>query len=548
MSTSVNALPIGTIIRSSTQSYRIEKVLGAGGFGITYQASTMVKFGNFASRINVAIKEHFLGKLCERETDSSRVVYSNPVKYEVENSRKDFISEAQRLHKVGVNHHNIVKVNEVFEANNTAYYVMEYLSGESLRNYVRHKSALSESAMIEVMRPIVDAVTYLHRNRMTHLDIKPDNIMITADEDDTIRPVLIDFGLSKHYDNNGRPTSTINTLGCSDGYAPIEQYAGITTFTPQADVYAMGATMLFCLTGRDPTKSTEITRADIETPLARLSQPTADTIYRAMQSNQRERPSAINLEMPHDSSHDNSGDITPPPPPPAVKSQKTVSLNRKTILLGRDNDLSVNNSRSGSLWKMLLGLEGTVPARIFGVITTLYCIAMIILSTASFDTYYPFLDNAISTVNACVLSMLSIYAYYATFAHKCFFRNSIPWIVLGITIIIWWIIGATIGFYGIIIPVIITVLIIIFFFTVHRNGKIQKVSSIVFYALCSMSVIPVCIQMALISDRNYYLSEDSIYNTMDSAVEVVTEIPDYYYYYDDIAADSCAVDSCIAAE
>ena len=199
---------------------------------------------------------------------------------------------------------------------------------------------------------------------------------------------------------------------------------------------------------------------------------------------------------------------------------------------------------------MLLGLEGTVPARIFGVITTLYCIAMIILSTTSFETYYPFLDNAIATVNACVLSMLSIYAYYAVFAHRSFFRNSIPWIVLGITIIIWWIIGASIGFYGIIIPVIITALIIIFFFTVYRNGKIQKISSIVFYALSSMSIIPLCIQMTLISDRNYYLSEDFLYmyNGIDSAVEVATEIPDYYYYYDDIAADSCAVDSCIAAE
>jgi serine/threonine protein kinase len=82
--------------------------------------------------------------------------------------------------------------------------------------------------------------------------------MLTTGEDGSLRPVLIDFGLSKHYGKNGKPTSTINTLGCSDGYAPIEQYAGITTFSPTADIYALGATMVFCLTGKDPIKSTEL--------------------------------------------------------------------------------------------------------------------------------------------------------------------------------------------------------------------------------------------------------------------------------------------------
>lgn len=235
----------------------IERVLGAGGFGITYLATATVKVGNVTVDVRFAVKEHFLGSLCERDSATSRVVYSNPVKTEVENSRKDFVSEAQRLHKVGVNHANIVKVNEVFEANNTAYYVMEYIDGESLRSYVKRNGPLSDDETRLLMEPVIDAVTYLHANRMTHLDIKPDNIMLSREKDGSLRPVLIDFGLSKHYGTDGRPTSTINTLGCSDGYAPIEQYAGITTFTPQADIYALGATMLFCITGRDPKKSTE---------------------------------------------------------------------------------------------------------------------------------------------------------------------------------------------------------------------------------------------------------------------------------------------------
>lgn len=229
-----------------------------GGFGITYKASASIRVGNVTGRFTFAIKEHFMSSDCERDSDTSRVVYSNPAKERVENSKKDFIAEAKRLHNVGLHHNNIVKVNEVFEANNTAYYVMEYLEGESLRRYVKGKGVLSEKEALDIIKPIIEAVEYLHSNRLTHLDIKPDNIMVTHDENGLIRPVLIDFGLSKHYDKDGKPTSTINTLGCSDGYAPIEQYAGITSFSPSADYYSLGATLWFCLTGKDPKKSTDL--------------------------------------------------------------------------------------------------------------------------------------------------------------------------------------------------------------------------------------------------------------------------------------------------
>lgn len=253
-----NILSPGHILQSPNYAYRIESVLGCGGFGITYLASATIKVGNVSVKAQFAIKEHFMSGDCEREHDTNRVSYSNPARERVENSRKDFVAEAHRLHKVGVDHHNIVKVNEVFEANNTAYYVMEYIDGKSLRSYVKNNGPLDKATLIKIMGQIVDAVKYLHANLMTHLDIKPENIMLTKDDNGDIRPVLIDFGLSKHYDKDGQPTSTINTLGCSDGYAPMEQYAGITTFSPSADYYALGATMWYCLTGKDPKKSTEL--------------------------------------------------------------------------------------------------------------------------------------------------------------------------------------------------------------------------------------------------------------------------------------------------
>lgn len=285
MAVKINTLPKGQILQSPHYTYRIESVLGGGGFGITYLATANIKVGNVSLKGKFAIKEHFVSSDCEREPDSSRVVYSNPAKERVENSKKDFISEAKRLHKIGVNHPNIVKVNEVFEANNTAYYVMEYLEGESLRSFVNKNGALKEDGLPSIMNPIIEAVEYLHENRMTHLDIKPDNIMLSHDENGNIRPVLIDFGLSKHYDKNGNPTSTINTLGCSDGYAPVEQYAGITTFSPSADIYALGATMWFCLTGKNPKRSSELNEGELASIVKPISKEISILIENACRLN-----------------------------------------------------------------------------------------------------------------------------------------------------------------------------------------------------------------------------------------------------------------------
>lgn len=271
-----NALPAGAILNSGKQTYRIVRVLGSGGFGITYLAVSRQKVGNITVPIQFAVKEHFMSDFCERDSDTLQIK-TGPGRQTVENSMKDFLGEARRLQQVGDGHPSIVKVNEVFEANNTAYYVMEYLDGESLRSYVRSRGKLSEAETLDLLRPVMEAVDYLHEQRMTHLDIKPDNIMLAREEDASgnavMRPVLIDFGLSKHYDASGHATSTVNTLGCSDGYAPLEQYAGITTFSPSADIYALAATVLFCLTGKDPRRSPDMLHVDIPSWLASLTPP-----------------------------------------------------------------------------------------------------------------------------------------------------------------------------------------------------------------------------------------------------------------------------------
>ena len=265
------ALRPGTVLQGAT-AYRIERVLGAGGFGITYLASMTMRVGNLNVKAHVAIKEHFIGDQCERAGDSHTVVCpgTDASRALVAGSLRDFVSEARRLAEYGAGHGNIVKVNEIFEINGTAYYVMEYLEGESLDAYIKRNGPLGEDEIRSLVFPVVDAVAYLHARRLTHLDIKPANIMLGADGDGNVRPVLIDFGLSKHYNADGSATSTVNTMACSDGYAPAEQYSGIRTFSPTADVYALGATILAAATGRTPTAANSWPAGEPEATIAGL--------------------------------------------------------------------------------------------------------------------------------------------------------------------------------------------------------------------------------------------------------------------------------------
>lgn len=250
------ALAAGTVLEGR-QRYTIERVLGAGGFGITYLAVTDIGTDGEHIEARVAIKEHFVDGHNERAADDIGVVapgtsFSRTL---VADSLHAFLHEARRLQTIGSGHPSIVKVNEVFEANGTGYYVMEYIEGSSLWDAVAGRG-MAEADVLTVMRPIVGAVAYLHLHRLTHLDIKPQNIMLDT-EGGRLRPVLIDFGLCKHYDADGRATSRLDTHATSEGYSPVEQYSGLTTFTPAADVYALGATMIACITGQRPPKSTE---------------------------------------------------------------------------------------------------------------------------------------------------------------------------------------------------------------------------------------------------------------------------------------------------
>lgn len=269
-------------------------MLGQGGFGITYHVTGEVRVGNITVRTSFAMKEFFPSEMCERDASTRQMVYSGSQAGRLEDAKRSFVTEATRLQRLGIRHRNIVGINEVFKANGTVYYVMEYIDGPSLSEHVNSKGCLSEDETRMLLRPVLDAVRILHSSRTTHLDIKPANIMLQHTDDGGLRPVLIDFGLTKHYNDDGSPTTRLNMIACSAGFAPAEQYAGITEFSPMADIYALAATVMYCLTGAIPPNAFEITDHIIRHNLAgRASETCAEAICRSMRLDRTQRDSTL---------------------------------------------------------------------------------------------------------------------------------------------------------------------------------------------------------------------------------------------------------------
>ncbi len=271
----------GTLLQNG--KYRIEKVLGQGGFGITYLAEQT------SLRRKVAIKEFFMKEYCERDTDTSSVSLGTSGSKElVEKFREKFVKEAQNI--ASFSHNNIIKIYEVFEENNTAYYVMDYY-GKSLSEYLSQKKILTEGMSLMFIRQIASALSYIHSRNFNHLDVKPGNVLL----DNNNNAVLIDFGLTKHYDNGGDQTSS-TPVGISRGYAPLEQYkqGGVSTFSPETDIYSLGATLYKLVTGITPPEADEIYENGINFPKdMHLSESVKGAITFAMQPRRKDRPQSI---------------------------------------------------------------------------------------------------------------------------------------------------------------------------------------------------------------------------------------------------------------
>ena len=250
-----NTLTLGSILHSERYNYEIEKVLGQGTFGITYLAKVVLQgqLGQLDINAYVAVKEFFMKEINGRE--GTNVTSSSISKGGLfDDYKRKFAREAKNLSKL--KHPNIVNVMDYFEENNTCYYVMEFLSGGDLDTLIVKRGGLGEDETIGYTKQIGAALSFMHKNKMLHLDLKPKNVMLTAEGE----AILIDFGLSKQYDSSGEPESSTTVGGGTAGYAPLEQvsYQDGHGFPVTMDVYALGATMYKMLAGERAPDASEI--------------------------------------------------------------------------------------------------------------------------------------------------------------------------------------------------------------------------------------------------------------------------------------------------
>lgn len=216
--------------------YKIEKVLGEGGFGMTYLAHDV----NLDKK--VAIKEYLPSDMCQRKDDHTIAPNTNTME-DFETGLNRFIREARTLAKF--EHSNIVKVSNVFEENGTAYMAMAYEKGKDLKSMLSPRKTIDEDHIFSIILPILEGLEYVHDSGFIHRDIKPGNIMIREDGS----PVLIDFG-SVH--DTKKAKANVTTL-VSPGFTPHEQYVGKPELQgPWTDIYSLGATLYRCVFGTNP--------------------------------------------------------------------------------------------------------------------------------------------------------------------------------------------------------------------------------------------------------------------------------------------------------
>ena len=275
-------LKVGSSLQGG--KYKIEKVLGQGGFGITYLATQELL------ERKVCIKEFFIKDSCSRTSTGKVTLGTVGNKDLVERFLNKFIKEARTISKL--EHPNIIRILDIFMENGTAYYVMDFIEGESLEDIVNSRGALPEHEAIGYIKQVANALDYLHQRKINHLDVKPANIMIRKKDNIAI---LIDFGVSKQYDERGEQTST-TPVGISHGYASMEQYnvGGVGTFSPQTDIYSLGATLYKLLTGNTPPQAIEIFNDGFPELSSSISQSIADVIKKTMQSRKIDRPNGVN--------------------------------------------------------------------------------------------------------------------------------------------------------------------------------------------------------------------------------------------------------------
>ncbi len=264
--------------------YEIVRVLGAGGFGITY-----LGFDDLLNQ-GVAIKEYLPDDLAVRKPDLSVIAKSSAAKDDYAWGLKSFMQEARTLARF--QHPNIVRVSRFFEAHGTAYIVMDWVEGETLTAYLKRHGKLNESELKAILLPLLDGLEEVHKTDFLHRDIKPGNIMIRQTNR---QPVLIDFGAARQL--VGAKSKSVTAI-CTPGYAPIEQYSTKGNFGAWTDIYALGAVSYLAITGKMIDAAIDRTRHDpyisaLEAGAGNASEAVLYAIDWALKVDEEDRPQSI---------------------------------------------------------------------------------------------------------------------------------------------------------------------------------------------------------------------------------------------------------------
>ena len=236
---SANALPGGHALLE----YRIEKLLGVGGFGLTYLAT------DSNLNLKVALKEYLPGDLALRGADHSIAPRSADTTETFGWGKQRFLDESRTL--ASFRHPNIVRVMRFFEANGSAYMVMEFVEGSALGDWIKSRRPLAEAQITAMVGPLLEGLDVVHRSGFLHRDIKPGNIYMRDDG----TPVLLDFG-------SARQRSAELTAVVTPGYAPFEQYHTQGNQGPWSDIYALGGVLYWMVTGNPPAEAAARVRED----------------------------------------------------------------------------------------------------------------------------------------------------------------------------------------------------------------------------------------------------------------------------------------------
>jgi hypothetical protein len=248
-----NALPRGYALHE----YRVESVLGAGGFGLTYLATD----GNL--NLKVALKEYLPGDFAARAGDSTVQPRPGEAAESFQWGLQRFMDEARTL--ASFRHPNIVRVMRFFEANRTGYMVMEFVEGQPLSDWIGARRPLPQQAFLALIMPLLDGLEVIHKAGYLHRDIKPANIFMREDGS----PVLLDFGSARQLAGGGNQELTAVV---SPGYAPLEQYHAHGKQGAWSDLYAFGGVLYWMLTGTKPIEAAARVRQDIMPSAAKVGE------------------------------------------------------------------------------------------------------------------------------------------------------------------------------------------------------------------------------------------------------------------------------------